>query len=136
MKKFRWTKEFTTGLTIVDQQHKKLVDILSKFYDVLTDKEDRYIEHREEILKELVAYTEYHFTCEEELFAEIDYFGTDTHVIQHNMFTKEVLTQMKDIQHADIEKGKSLYSFLSQWLLVHILQSDKLFCEKYLATKK
>ncbi len=136
MEKFEWTKEFTTGLISVDQQHKKLVDILSKFYDVLTGKEDSYFKHRDEILKELVAYTEYHFSHEEELFAEIDYFNAKTHIVQHNIFTKEILKQVEDMQHTDIEMGKALYSFLSKWLLVHILQSDKLFCQKYLATKK
>ncbi len=132
MEKLLWDAEYSTGVKQVDDQHKKLVDIMGVFYDAIVGDREEFLKNKVQILKELVDYTVYHFGCEEKLFNEINYYAKDMHTLQHSMFIEQVQEQTKDLFDDDIEKSKDFYSFLTVWLLGHISKSDKLFCNRYL----
>ncbi|WML33135.1 hemerythrin domain-containing protein [Clostridium sp. OS1-26] len=71
---FRWKKEYETGITIIDEQHKELFKIGNESYDLLKndlilDKYDKVVV----ILNKLLDYCEYHFSTEEEYLLNIGY---------------------------------------------------------------
>lgn len=71
-----WKEEYSMGVEHIDNQHKHLVEIANKAYEVL--KNDLYIDKFDkivEILKELEDYTVYHFASEEEYMKQIGYEG-------------------------------------------------------------
>ena len=65
---FKWKERYKLGIEEIDRQHKNLFDIGARVYDlaVLKDSYDHYDEIMS-VLNELLDYTKYHFTYEEDL---------------------------------------------------------------------
>ena len=68
MDTFYWNENFITGLPEVDQQHKKLVDIINQLGEKVAEGVTT-LEEVEPIFKELTDYSAYHFQCEEDFMA-------------------------------------------------------------------
>jgi len=120
---FKWNSTYETGITRIDIQHKVIVRILNELYDIIigNNEEDRI----SEIIKELVQYTEYHFSEEEKMFDKYGYVNENEHKKEHQKFVKEihlVISQM------NTDKGMlaiELMNFLKDWLTEHILDTDQ-----------
>lgn len=70
METFVWDDNFTTGLELVDQQHRRLVELIDRRGDSLiagTAKDDDALQV---IFKQLADYAQYHFSEEERLMLE------------------------------------------------------------------
>lgn len=112
-----WSNIYTVGIDIIDNQHKKIFELINKTYyiDQMND-----IEYQK-LLNELNIYANNHFKLEEKLFEITKYPGTMTHLQEHNNF-REKIKQWN-------EKSKSvfefeLFDFLVDWLIEHILHVD------------
>lgn len=123
---FEWRNEFATGVTEIDDQHKKLFEIGARLYEIacLDDDADHYDEITA-ILAELVDYTEYHFGFEEKLMQEKHYGGFDMHKIEHDFFVKK----LRKIQNSDLDEDQSqsmmqIVSMVADWISAHILKTD------------
>ena len=125
---FIWKKEFETGIEAIDNQHKKLIDIAARLYDLvkLDENVDCY-DDITELLRELLDYTKYHFEYEEKLFGEKEYPVRDTfkHIGEHKIFVMEIeKTLNKNIDDNQRKVTKELIVFLTDWLINHILKID------------
>lgn len=126
MESFRWDKNFVTGLSDVDRQHKHLVGIINKFGNLLA--EDQIVfDDIEVIFKELADYTQYHFQEEEELMAQIglDRRHVDQHIESHRTFLHEITSMHAAISQDNPDSAKLLLDFLTHWLAFHILGTDQ-----------
>mgnify|MGYP000867218199 FL=1 len=63
-----WKSEFSLGISEIDEQHKKILAIINKLYDLFSNKEHQDIAEIERIIKELADYAVYHFQTEEKYF--------------------------------------------------------------------
>lgn len=123
----KWKDEYSMGVEKIDEQHKHLVEIANKAYDVL--KNDIYVDKFDkivEILKELEDYTVYHFDSEEEYMKEIFYDGYFMHKIEHQQFIEKI--KGIDLQKVDENQDKYLLdilNFIADWLVKHIIEKDK-----------
>ncbi|MCI6479577.1 MAG: hemerythrin family protein [Spirochaetia bacterium] len=70
-------------------------------------------------------YTHYHFSEEENVTQHYDYPELDTHKSLHQDFINKLSTSTKLILAGDSTQGRQLRSFLLDWILNHILKSDK-----------
>ncbi len=61
----KWDESMDIGVSKINSQHKKLVDLVNHFYSNLKDKE--YNDNVSKLLQGLIEYTEYHFAYEEKL---------------------------------------------------------------------
>jgi len=127
-----WNEKYNTGIKEIDDQHKKLVEILNKLYESFVDRTTN--ERMNEVIKEMAEYTVYHFGVEEKYFKDFNYAGADEHISEHETFIQKV-----KIFHEDMEQGKvsvtfQLMNFLRNWLIQHINGTDRkyisLFKEK------
>lgn len=123
---FPWTANFETGIELIDEQHKKLVDILNQLAAHLANRSDAI--RLNEIFDELADYADYHFKSEEKIWAE--YFHEDewyiNHEHTHGSFIDEVIALKNNTDNApmdDVVYG--VVTFLSKWLAYHILDTDK-----------
>ncbi len=151
MESFKWDSCFVTGLSTVDEQHRRLVDIINRFGKILTRPEGALAQDTELVLAELTAYAGYHFDDEERLMTQS---GLDrTYIAQHHHLHADFLLEVKRL-HASIaidgrSAANSLLDFLIHWLTYHILGSDQTVArqiaaiaaggqprETYLATQK
>lgn len=118
-----WTDTYNTGIAEIDQQHKKLVDLLNSLHDAMTKGQAKAVLGK--ILGELVNYCAGHFATEEKLFDKHDYPDAADHKEKHKKMVSKVLALQ-----AQFEEGKAMMTievmeFLQQWLDKHILGTDK-----------
>jgi hemerythrin len=120
----KWSENLHVGIPRVDEQHKRLVQMVNDLYDALQ-------EHctKEVIgftLDELLAYTQNHFAMEEEYFDKFGYLDAAKHKDEHLALTEEVrgLISLYKLSEGDAV-GVPLLEFLKKWLYNHILISDK-----------
>lgn len=126
METFVWDQRFVTGIDIVDQQHRRLVDIINRVGDALLAG-DTMSEGRMQILfLELSGYAREHFGDEEQLMrdAGLDPRHIDAHTRHHHQFVEQ-LAAMWRARAAMKNPAETLYGFLSAWLAFHILGEDQ-----------
>jgi hemerythrin len=120
----KWTSELETGLTIIDAQHKKLVDMINSIGELSSDESaferDSIVEAN---IMKLIEYTNYHFQTEEDLLAECSYEESEQHKDSHNCLRFGVAEiYAKFAKQNDV--AEQLHGFLSRWLQEHILGAD------------
>lgn len=123
---FPWDKNFETGIELIDEQHKQLVDILNRLAAHLASLSS--VTALDKIFDELANYADYHFKSEEGIWSR--YFKDDEWFIEHEhthgSFIHEVieLKNNKDNKPFD-DVIYNIVIFLSKWLAYHILDTDK-----------
>ena len=118
-----WSDDFSVGYEIVDNQHKKLCNMVNELYNSFVEGDtDTKID---KILGEMISYTDYHFKTEEEMFEKHDYSDTAVHKKQHKDFVDQVTTFHNDFKAGSEAVTYEVMDFLKEWLLNHIGQSDK-----------
>jgi len=124
MSQIQWSHDFETGNEIVDGQHQHLVEIVNKFEVALAQGKGRRV--LGEIFKDLIGYTQEHFSAEEDIMAGAHYPGLQCHAALHH----QLLHKVKRYQF-DFTRGKRLsreiHDFLNYWLMNHIMVDDKAF---------
>ena len=123
-----FTEKFKTGITIVDEEHHMLFDIIGKIYDAIEvelvhDKFDLILD----ILDELKEYTRVHFTDEENYMKEIGFEGLEQQKVLHEKFIETLENVNLDaVDDNQLEYLYEVLNFLQNWLVGHILKVDKL----------
>ena len=123
-----FTDKYKTGIEIVDEEHKKLFEIIGNIYktietDLLHDKFDAIMD----IVDELREYTRVHFADEENYMRKIGYDGLAYQEILHQNF----IDKLSELDLDDVDDNQEAYlydflGFLQNWLINHILKVDKL----------
>ena len=117
-----WDPSYNLGIKEIDEHHQKLVELLNKTYDIIlyaTEKRDI-----EQILKELIDYTNYHFAAEERLMKENKCSGYRAHVNRHNEFKQQLNALYAGYHSGEAFVSTDVVLFLREWLLNHILKAD------------
>ena len=122
---FPWSNNFETGIDIIDEQHKVLVELLNSLALFLAN---RSCEMTLNIaLDKLTEYTDYHFKTEEKLWEK--YLKNDpyykTHLKTHKSFIDKIISLKNNTNQSLDESIYEIISFLSKWLAFHILDTDK-----------
>jgi methyl-accepting chemotaxis protein len=119
----KWDKKYHIGLPTIDNQHKRLVEIINELYYGFGTKDNSKLIKR--IIKQLADYTEYHFGEEEKYFTQTDYPDIKEHLSQHRKFVKKIKTFAKEVEDGDFTTSFDIIDFLKKWLLEHISKSDR-----------
>ncbi|QEY58904.1 bacteriohemerythrin [Pseudomonas sp. C27(2019)] len=132
-----WDSGFETGIAIIDEQHRQLVILLNELaYGYVCDVNQSEVER---ILDALAEYACYHFETEEALWAQVpetdDWFAE--HSITHNGFTNKIQAMRSKLKTDNSSVlVDDLLSFLTGWLVHHILYEDKYFSLVLLQIRK
>jgi two-component system sensor histidine kinase/response regulator len=131
---FPWNENFATGIEEIDIQHQKLVDLLNTLVGHLAFNADAPALNQ--IFEELKNYTVIHFTTEERIWHE--FFANDAweewHKTAHSDFIGKVLElKAKETTLSMDEVIEQIVSFLTHWLALHIIESDKRMAKVVLA---
>ncbi len=117
-----WSSSFSINIKKVDEQHKKLIEMLNELHEAMT--EGRGKDVLSDILNGMAEYTVIHFSTEEELMQRYNYPGYVKHKFEHDQFVKKV-TEFKDKFESGQISAIEVMRYLSDWLKSHILGSDK-----------
>lgn len=122
-----WDERFTTGVEIVDKQHRGLIRILNGLYGGIG--EGRGEAALQSVFGDLQRYADHHFGTEERLLKKhgVAPHHQAEHVIRHVAYRRRI----EDLK-ARQEGGERLtpiqvLAFVCDWWLDHILTCDRVF---------
>ena len=119
-----WTKEHSVGIQVLDDDHKKLFDMVNQLHDGIL--EGRRHEVMGKVLEQLVLYTQMHFKREETFMESTSFPGLAEHKKQHEDLVQKAAELLARYQQgASAMLSLETMRFLKDWLSVHIQGSDK-----------
>ena len=120
-----WSSDYSVKVRSMDEQHRKLIDLINQLHDGI--KGGRGAEVLRPALASLVDYTRTHFAAEERLMQSNGFPGLAQHKAQHAALTAQALEIQKKVNSGDGQIGMEVLTFLRQWLINHIMGSDKMY---------
>lgn len=120
-----WSDALAVGITEIDTQHQKLVQLINGLHDHML-KGDAH-EIMQKVLDRVIQYTVMHFQTEEALMAKHGYPHTPTHKREHADLTKHAVELQQKLNSGNGRITMETMTFLRDWLQNHILKTDKLF---------
>ena len=121
-----WNEAYALGLQEIDDQHRMLFELINDLWEHLV----RHSPTSEVLhtLTELEKYTLTHFIAEETFMRVTRYAGFDEHKAQHGRFVERVAAEKLALLGGR-ELGFEVLTFLKDWLVDHILVSDKAYAD-------
>lgn len=121
-----WNDYLKTGIDIVDQQHRGLVDMTNETASRLSSPEGLSPDDLRTLLGYLVDYAEIHFSTEEALMAlsGVDERHAEHHRHSHIRFLDQVKTMATELGEGGLT-GQQMMDFLGNWLIYHMLGEDR-----------
>jgi hemerythrin len=119
----KWEDKFTVGIKAIDDDHKKLIQLMVDLWDSIEMGKGRTI--IVDVLQKLLDYTRTHFTDEEKIMIANNYPDYDQHKTDHDRFVNEVMNAAKDYIEKRAIPTQKILTFLARWLMGHILVYDK-----------
>jgi hemerythrin-like metal-binding protein len=118
-----WKDEYSVGIDSIDQQHKKLVNLINHLTTAVDYSTGE--EYEREALAELVDYTKTHFTYEEGLMEDNGYPDFEPHRKQHRAMIDEVDAILAEYEKDQEQAMRRACDYLKDWLVKHINGTDK-----------
>lgn len=119
--------EYLTGIEFIDNEHRRLFEIANEVYELSVNEfiADKY-DNIKDVLRELREYTKLHFTHEEEYMKSINYKKMFSQIIEHKEFVDKLdELDIDSLDENSDEMISEILEFLTNWLVNHILYSDK-----------
>jgi len=126
-KKLVWDDKYSVKVELIDNQHKKMFEVINELIDAIETKPDK--ENIAPIINSLVEYKKFHFATEEKYFAEFNYEDAVDHIAKHRAFGERLEEIQKQFGDDIIGFAFALVDFLEDWLIEHLMNTD----QKYVA---
>lgn len=132
-----WNDEqMSVGLDSIDTQHKELVRIINSFANALDNNKEQEI--LSDTIEELIDYTKYHFSLEEDYFEKFDFDEKDLHKKEHAYFIN-YLFDLKGSLDLNANQGETsnasqsldILKHLIEWFVAHISGKDRKYIELF-----
>lgn len=122
---FPWNKNFATSVPVIDEQHKKLVQLINLLAEYLVNQPDQQILN--EVFEELANYAAYHFETEEAIWRK--FLPEDELEHEHKVIHASFINDIESLKQQDKinlsgQAMEDVLRFLIHWLVFHILESD------------
>ncbi len=121
----KWYADLSVGNNTVDEQHKKLFEVVENLIDACNQKKGN--EEVGKTLKFLLDYTRNHFRDEEALMMKYGYPKIVDHKKEHDAFAKEVAEKVDAFNKggAGVAVVLQVMNQANSWLINHIMKMDK-----------
>lgn len=129
-----WKDSLNTGVSLMDKQHRHLLDLINQLFVCMKDGGDRMMVGK--IVDELVNYTVTHFRAEEDLMRKHKFPGYEAHCRIHKTFIDRVSTFVSKLKSGERMAPADVYKFLKDWLVNHIEQEDRDGYGRYITNKQ
>jgi len=116
-----WDTKLETGIEVIDAQHQRIVEYINDL-EIAKMKLDKKMVN--DIIEQLIDYTQSHFGFEEEMLEDAGYKFLKPHKKVHELFIRRVTDfTLRSAKGEDIVD--ELHSMLSKWLVNHIANEDR-----------
>lgn len=120
---FTWADDMIIDRGPIDEEHRKLVDLLNTLHDATSVGRGREVVGR--LLNELIRDTAEHLRHEEDAMAAAGFPNLERHKIGHQAFVDELHKLQQRYQQGSIAVAAQLSTVLRDWLSLHIRRNDK-----------
>jgi len=122
MGQFSWTDDLLTGSSLIDGDHRKLLELVNALIAIMEGVQDN--QRMSKAMNDLIAYAREHFGREEAEMERIQYVAVLAHQAAHS----KLLAQLVELK-AMLDAGgrinvPAVADFLKEWLRDHILTID------------
>jgi len=125
MSLYEWNDTYILGIESIDEDHKGLLNLINQLFEAMSHGKAKEV--LSEIFSKLLVYTKIHFKREEDYFAATNYPAYQDHIMQHELFISKINEMIKQFESGSNKLSVDLITFLTDWLINHILISDKKF---------
>ncbi len=115
-----WSDEFSTGINVIDSQHKRIIHYINQLTDAQQLDEPQIIG---DVLLDLVDYTLSHFAFEESLMDDAGYNAASIHKQTHDAFRDKIQAYQQRYKDGE-DVSDELFQLLNIWLINHIAEDD------------
>jgi hemerythrin len=129
MASMKWSEDLSVGVREIDEQHKKLVELLNQLHAAMTVGKAQSI--MGDIIVEIVKYGKVHFKTEEYYFDKIGYEFSDEHKAVHKAFLDTADKLYNDFKAGNVTISIDTYKFLVDWVKNHIKKEDKKYTKAF-----
>lgn len=122
-----WNSSLSVKIDSIDNQHKKLVEMINSFYDNIEKKSKNDLISG--IIVKMKNYAILHFNTEEKYFKQFYYPQYEQHKLEHDKFIEKVADVEKRFNEGKLVLTLEITNFLKDWLKNHIQGSDMKYSE-------
>ncbi|MDN5332108.1 MAG: hemerythrin [Tepidanaerobacteraceae bacterium] len=121
----KWTEDLSTGIELIDKQHKELFKRVNDLMDACTKGKGK--EEVVKVIDFLSNYVVMHFGEEEKIMKAENYPGYDGHKTQHESFIKKFTEFKEKLEQTGptVDLVVKMNGFLVDWLINHIKKTDR-----------
>lgn len=120
---FKWDESLDVNVEEMNNQHKKLIDLMETLYQ-----KNAAGAARQELVDSADALVEFcikHFRDEEEYMASAGYSGLESHKVLHRNLVADLTAFVDEFKNGDAEGfDETFITFLKTWLATHIRGID------------
>ena len=120
-----WTRDLESGIAIIGEQHKRIIEFINELDDACTTGSAEKTNH---VMEGLLNYTITHFEFEEALQERAGYQFLKAHKRIHEIFMKKIAA-IRDRAHQGENVAPDLLKLLKLWLTSHIKGEDRDYVE-------
>lgn len=121
MEIIQWRPTLETGIDVIDQQHKRIVDYINALR-IAQVKGDRGAVAK--TIDDVIDYTQSHFGFEEALMEDAGYPQLNAHKRVHELFIRRVAVLHQRFKSGE-DIAQDLHNVLARWLITHIQTEDR-----------
>lgn len=122
---FTWNDSYSVGVNTIDVQHRKLVDMINKLNDAMSQGNGNLV--LAGTFSDLLKYAATHFAVEETFMRKFNYPLFPQHKAEHDKLTQKAVMLKKELDDGKIAMSVQTIVFLKDWLINHILRTDKMY---------
>jgi hemerythrin-like metal-binding protein len=122
MKEIIWNETYSIGIEEIDRQHTEFVKLLRRFNMGIQKGIPVPIQVR--ILQEIIKYTDYHFTSEQNIMVFTKYPQLANHQTEHAKLLSSLDRRVEGYNRLPTH-GEQLSDFLYDWFIGHTQMEDK-----------
>jgi hemerythrin len=124
---FGWSPEYSVQIEELDDQHKKLLEMMNEAYSAIQDKASPV--NVSILLSEMCDYAIGHFSKEELLLKKFEYKHFDAQKKEHDFFFDQISNFKIKLMEGDPLIVDEIAVFLKTWFYKHIVEHDKDYSE-------
>jgi len=122
-----WSDKYSVNVKEIDGQHMKLIGLLNELHTAMSAGKGKVVVSG--VLKNLIEYTAYHFSAEENYMVQLGYPGYSEHRNEHVEFVKKVKEFNQKFEAGESIVTIDMIKFLNGWVSGHIIGIDKQYSQ-------